>query len=399
MINVKCTNLGFIMKVSEDLRLPSRQIQMVDLRTQYQGIADEIQSSFQEIITTTAFINGPYVKKFQAELEEYLGASHVIPCGNGTDALQIAMMALDLKPGDEVIVPGFTFIASVEVIALLGLTPVIVDVYDSTFNMNVEQIEEAISPKTKAILPVHLFGQCANMKEIKRIADKHDLYVIEDNAQSIGARFIWQDGQEAMSGSMGDFGCLSFYPSKNLGCFGDGGAVITNDDALAEAARSITNHGMSRERYYHDRVGVNSRLDSFQAAVLSAKLRNLDGYCDARNRAADYYDEAFKNNPNIEVPARAHCGTHVFHQYTIKVSDGKRDALKEFLGSKGVPTMIYYPVPLQDQDAFKGLLRMPVSLDTTRELSSLVLSLPMHSELDEEQLAYIVRCVEMFFEG
>ena len=270
------------MKASADLKIPTRQIQMVDLRSQYAGIKDEIDAAFEEIFNSTAFINGPYVKKFQADLEAYLGAEAVIPCGNGTDALQIALMALDLERGDEVIVPGFTFIASVEVIALLGLTPVIVDVYDRTFNMNVEQLEAAISPRTRAILPVHLFGQCANMKAIREVADKHDLFVIEDNAQSIGARYVWDDGKEAMSGTMGHLGCLSFYPSKNLGAYGDAGAVIGNDPELAEKVRSIANHGMARERYYHERVGVNSRLDSFQAAILCAKLERLDAYIDCK---------------------------------------------------------------------------------------------------------------------
>lgn len=385
------------MKASADLKLPQRQIQMVDLRSQFAGIKNEVNNAFEEIISTTAFINGPYVRKFQAELEDYLKSGSVIPCGNGTDALQIALMALELDPGDEVIVPGFTFIASVEVIALLGLTPVIVDVYDGTFNMNVEQIEEAITDRTRCILPVHLFGQCANMKAIRKIADKHGLYVIEDNAQSIGARYVWDDGKEAMSGTMGHLGCLSFYPSKNLGAYGDAGAVIANNPELAEKVSSIANHGMAKERYYHERVGVNSRLDSFQAAVLSAKLKRLDTYIEARQKAAAYYDSVLGEMEEVIIPARAKCGTHVFHQYTIRVAPDKRDALKHYLGEIGIPSMIYYPVPTQEQDAFKGILKTPVPLDTMNNLCKTVLSLPMHSEMDEEQLEYICAGIKSFF--
>lgn len=386
------------MKVLEDLKVPTRTIQMVDLRAQYDAIADDIKAAYDEIITSAAFINGPYVKKFQAELEAYLDVKHVIPCGNGTDALQIALMALELKPGDEVIVPAFTFLASVEVIAVLGLTPVVVDVDEHTFNMDIGQLEAALGPNTKAIMPVHLFGQCANMDAIQAFAEKHNIFVIEDNAQSVGAEYVDKNNVRHKSGCIGDFGCLSFYPSKNLGAYGDGGAIMTNNDGLAELARSVTNHGMSKTRYHHDRVGVNSRLDSLQAAVLSIKLGHLDEYAGARQKAAACYDEHLSTIEGVQIPARSAQSTHVFHQYTIQVSPEKRDALKEHLGDLGIPSMIYYPVPVQDQEAFADLIRKPVSLDTTVKLSGTVLSLPMHTELDEEQLNYICSAIRAFFE-
>jgi len=386
------------MKVLEGLKAPARTIQMVDLRAQYDAIGDEIKIAFDEIMTSAAFINGPYVKKFQADLEEYLGVKHVIPCGNGTDALQIALMALELKPGDEVIVPAFTFLASVEVIAVLGLTPVVVDVDERTFNMNISQLEAAIGPNTKAIMPVHLFGQCANMDAILEIGKEHQLFIVEDNAQSVGAEYVDKNGIRHKSGCMADFGCLSFYPSKNLGAYGDGGAIMTNDDRLAELARSVTNHGMAKVRYHHDRIGVNSRLDSLQAAVLGIKLGRLDEYAAARQRAAAFYDEHLGGISEVQLPSRFESSTHVFHQYTIQVPAEKRDALKEHLGELGIPSMIYYPVPVQDQEAFADIIRKPVSLDITVKLSGTVLSLPMHTELEEEQLGYICGAIQLFFD-
>ena len=385
------------MKVSEDLKAPARQIQMVDLKSQYLGIEDEVRTSFDEIISTTAFINGPYVRRFQAELEEYLRVKHVIPCGNGTDALQVALMALGLQPGDEVIVPSFTFIASVEVIGLLQLTPILVDVDERTFNMDVEQLEQVIGPRTKVVLPVHLFGQCSNMNAILEVAERHGLSVVEDNAQSIGARYSLRNGTEKMSGCMGDIGSMSFYPSKNLGCYGDGGAIVTNDDDRAQMIRSIVNHGFSGQKYYHERIGVNSRLDSFQAAVLSAKLKHLDTYNETRQNAAAFYDSRLSPIQDVIVPGRTDSSTHVFHQYTIRVPEIQRDALKEHLGKLGIPSMIYYPVPMEEQVAFRDMVKTPVSLERTSRLCKTVLSLPMHSELDEEQLTYICRGVESFF--
>lgn len=387
------------MKVLEDLKEPARTIQMVDLKAQYAAISGEVKAAFDEIITSAAFINGPYVKKFQADLEAYLDVKHVIPCGNGTDALQIALMALELKPGDEVIVPAFTFLASVEVIAVLGLTPVVVDVDAHTFNMDIDQLEAATGPNTKAIMPVHLFGQCANMDAIQAFAKDHNLYIVEDNAQSVGAEYVDKDDVRHKSGCIGDFGCLSFYPSKNLGAYGDGGAIMTNNDKLAELARSVTNHGMAKIRYHHDRIGVNSRLDSLQAAVLGIKLKHLDEYAAARQNAAAYYDEHLSAIESVQIPERVAQSTHVFHQYTIQVPAEKRDALKEYLGDLGIPSMIYYPVPVQDQEAFADIIRKPVPLDVTVMLSGTVLSLPMHTELDDEQLNYICGAIGAFFKA
>jgi dTDP-4-amino-4,6-dideoxygalactose transaminase len=387
-----------MMSALENLKSPARAIQMVDLRAQYDAIADEIKTSFDEIISSAAFINGPYVKKFQADLEAYLGVKHVIPCGNGTDALQIALMALGLKPGDEVIAPAFTFLASVEVIAVLGLTPVMIDVDEHTFNMDINQLEAAVGPKTKAIMPVHLFGQCANMDAILEFAKAKGLFVVEDTAQSVGAEYVDINNVRHKSGCMADFGTLSFYPSKNLGAYGDGGAIMTNNSELAELARSVTNHGMSKTRYHHDRVGVNSRLDSLQAAVLDIKLAHLDEYASARQQAAAFYDKHLGEINGVQIPVRDAKSTHVFHQYTIQVDADKRGALKEHLGDLGIPSMIYYPVPVQDQEAFADLIRKPVSLDVTVKLSGTVLSLPMHTELDEEQLAYICEAIRRFLE-
>ncbi len=364
------------------------KIQMVDLKGQYQKIKNEINDSISEVIESSAFINGPKVKEFQKNLEHYLDVKHVIPCGNGTDALQIALMALGLKPGDEVITSDFTFIATVEVVALLGLKLKFVDVNPDTFDLNVKQVEEAITSKTKAIVPVHVFGQAADMENIMKIAEKYNLFVIEDTAQAIGADYTFENGTAKKLGTIGTVGCTSFFPSKNLGCYGDGGALYTDDDKLAEKIRQIANHG-SKVKYFHDEIGVNSRLDSIQAAVLNVKLNYLDGYAKARQKAADFYDEAFKNNSNIIIPARNKKSTHVFHQYTLKINNADRDGLKEFLNKNEIPAMIYYPYPLHLQKAYKYLGYKENDFPVTEELSKTVLSLPMHTELSEEQLKYI----------
>ncbi len=372
-------------------------IQMVDVKSQYLKIKEEIDRGIQEVLNTTAFINGPQVKKFQQEFESYLNVKHVIPCANGTDALQIAMMAVGLKPGDEVIVPAFTYVATAEVIALLGLIPVMVDVDANTFNVNTDGLKAAITPKTKAIVPVHLYGQSADMETIMKIAEEHNLWVIEDNAQAIGADYIFNDGRKAKTGTIGHIGCTSFYPSKNLGCYGDGGAIMTNDDALGALLHKIANHGQS-VRYYHDVVGCNSRLDSLQAVVLSAKLPHLDEYCTARIKVADYYDAAFVSVDSLVTPFRAPYTTHVFHQYTIKVKNGKRDELKKYLDAEKIPNMIYYPVPLYKQEAFKASSNGLENLENTEQLCKEVISLPIHTEMDEKQLAYICDKVKAFFE-
>ena len=379
---------------------------MVDLVQQYQDIKPEIQASFSRILDSAAFINGPEVQGFQADLEAYLGVKHVIPCANGTDALQIAMMGLGLKPGDEVITADFTFAATVEVIALLQLTPVLVDVNPETFNIDPGAIRRAIGPKTKAIVPVHLFGQCAPMEEILEIAREHDLYVIEDNAQAIGANYKFSDGRLQKAGTLGHVGATSFFPSKNLGCYGDGGALFTNDDDLAHTLRGIVNHGMYT-RYYHDVVGVNSRLDSLQAAVLRAKLPHLDRYCERRREAARYYNAAFGSHPELAVPKTMRgcdgicdtCDCHVFHQYTLKVSGGRRDALAEHLAASDIPFGIYYPVPLHRQKAYADDRYRESDFKVTNQLCQEVISLPMHTELDEEQLEYITRTVLSFMDG
>lgn len=373
----------------------TRKIQMVDLVAQYEKIQPEIDAAVLNVIRSAAFINGPEVKAFQAELEAYLGVKHVIPCANGTDALQIAMMALGLKPGDEVITASFTYVATAEVIALLGLTPVLVDVYPGTFDIDVEAIEKAITPKTKAIVPVHLFGQCADMERIMALAQKHNLFVIEDTAQAIGATYTFADGTSKKAGGIGHIGCTSFFPSKNLGCYGDGGAIYTNDDNLAKAMRMIANHGQSVQ-YYHDSIGVNSRLDSIQAAILRIKLRELDGYAAARNRAANYYDKAFAGNAKVTTPARAKNSTHVFHQYTLQLHGVDRQALRDHLAAKNIPSMIYYPVPLHFQKAYTSDRYKAGDFPVTEALCACVLSLPMHSELDEATLAYITESVLEF---
>ncbi len=373
------------------------KIQMVNLKSQYQKIKHEIDKGIQEVIESTAFIKGPKVKEFEKDLANYLGTKHVISCGNGTDALQVAMMSLGLKPGDEVITTSFTFIATAEVIALLGLVPVLVDVNPHTYNIEPNAIRKAITSKTKAIVPVHLFGQSAPMEEIMQIAKENNLFVIEDNAQAIGSDYTFEDGSQKKSGTIGHIGCTSFFPSKNLGAFGDGGAIFTDDDKTAEQIRAIVNHGM-KVRYYHDYVGVNSRLDSIQAAILIVKLKQLDEYAKARNNAAAYYDKAFANHPNITTPARYAKSTHVFHQYTLILKGADRESLRLYLAEKDIPMMIYYPVPLHLQKAYKSDRYSKGDFPITEELSNTVFSLPMHTELDEEQLEYITSGVLSFFD-
>ncbi|NVJ87982.1 MAG: DegT/DnrJ/EryC1/StrS family aminotransferase [Flavobacteriaceae bacterium] len=384
-----------------------KKIQMVDLQSQYERIKDSVDQSIQEVLNTSTYINGPLVHEFQKDLENYLEVKHVIPCANGTDALQIAMMGLGLQPGDEVITADFTFAATVEVIALLQLTPVLVDVDPNTFNIDINAIKSAITPKTKAIIPVHLFGQVANMDAILEIANKHNLYVIEDNAQAIGANYTFKNGKKQKAGTIGNVGTTSFFPSKNLGCYGDGGAIFTNDDELAHTIRGIVNHGMYT-RYYHDVVGVNSRLDSIQAGVLKAKLPNLNEYCNSRRNAARFYNNAFKNNPNIITPtAKSNhtnscneicefCDCHVFHQYTLQITNGKRDELHKHLLDKKIPNAIYYPVALHKQKAYADERYNEADFPVTNELVKTVISLPMHTELDEEQLNFITETVNNF---
>lgn len=373
-----------------------RKIQMVDLQNQYFKIKHELDNAVLNVFESAAFINGPEVHSFQSELEQYLDVKNVIPCANGTDALQIALMALDLQEGDEVITADFTFAATVEVIHLLKLKSVLVDVDYDTFTINIEQLRKAITPKTKAIIPVHLFGQCANMEAIMQVAKEHNLFVIEDNAQAIGSDFIFSDGTQKKGGTIGTIGTTSFFPSKNLGCYGDGGAIFTNDDDLAYKIRGIVNHGMYK-RYYHDEVGVNSRLDSVQAVILRKKLPHLDDYNNARRKVADFYDEAFANQPNILIPKRADYSTHCFHQYTLRILNGKRNELQEFLFSKDIPAMIYYPVALRNQKAYYQESN-PADFINTDKLLDQVISLPMHTELDEEQLRYITEAVLEFMD-
>lgn len=369
-----------------------KKIQMVDLQTQYQHIKEDIDRGIQAVIDSAAFVKGPAVTEFQSHLEAYTGAKHVITVGNGTDALQIALMGLGLKPGDEVITPTFTFIATAEVVALLGLTPVVVDVDWDTMNISVEAIRKAITPRTKAIVPVHLFGQCADMEPIMAIAREHHLYVVEDACQAIGAQYTFSDGTTRQAGTMGDIGCTSFFPSKNLGCYGDGGAIFTNNDELAAQMRAIANHGMV-VRYHHDRVGVNSRLDAIQAAVLDAKLPHLDEYIAARQRAAAYYDKAFAGNPHVLTPARQAHSTHVYHQYTLRLVGVDRDKVREALAEKKIPSMVYYPVPLHLQKAYQDPRYKAGDFPVAERLAGCVLSLPMHTELDDEQLSVITSAV------
>jgi dTDP-4-amino-4,6-dideoxygalactose transaminase len=372
------------------------EIKMVDLKSQYLNLKKAVDSGLQEVIDQTSFIKGPAVQQFQDELEEYLGVKYVIACANGTDALQIAMMALGLKPGDEVITASFTYVSTAEVIALLGLNPVLVDVNPDTFLIDPGSIEAAITPKTKAIVPVHLFGQCADMEAILNIARRQNLFVIEDTAQAIGASYTFSDGTVKKAGSMGNIGCTSFFPSKNLGCFGDGGAMYTDDEVLAQNIRMIANHGQSIQ-YHHDIVGVNSRLDTLQAAILRVKLPHLDEYNAKRNQAAAYYDNAFKSVNGIKIPTRATKTNHVFHQYTLQLSDLlNRDELKNYLSEKGIPSMIYYPLPLHKQKAYIDNRYPEGHFPISEKLCERVLSLPMHTELTIEQLEYISTNVVKF---
>jgi dTDP-4-amino-4,6-dideoxygalactose transaminase len=373
-----------------------KKIQMVDLKSQYDKIKDTVNTSIQEVLDTNTYINGPQVHQFQKNLEEYLDVKHVIPCANGTDALQVAMMGLDLKPGDEVITADFTFAATVEVIALLQLTPVLVDVDLHNMNISIEGIKKAITPKTKAIVPVHLFGRAANMEAIMRLAAAHNLYVIEDNAQAIGANCKFSDGTKKKAGTIGHVGSTSFFPSKNLGCYGDGGAIFTNDDTLAHKIRGIVNHGMY-ERYHHDVVGVNSRLDSIQAAVLNAKLPFLDEYNSLRQNAARKYTAAFEGHKNIIAPSICEiCDCHVFHQYTLRIINADRDGLMQHLLNKGIPCAIYYPIPLHSQKAYLDSRYKEEDFPVTNQLVKEVISLPMHTELDEEQIQFITDSVLEF---
>ena len=372
-----------------------RPIQMVDLKQQYQHIKDDVDAAIHEVLDNTSFINGKAVKDFTTSLAEYLDVKHVIPCANGTDALQIAMMALDLQPGDEVITPSFTYIATTEVIALLKLKPVFVEVDPKTFCIDPAAIEAAITPRTKAIVPVHLYGQSADMEKIMEIARKHGLAVIEDNAQAIGSDYTFSDGTTRKTGTIGTIGATSFFPSKNLGCYGDGGALFTNDDELAGKLTMIANHGQSK-KYYHDVVGCNSRLDTIQAAVLNVKLKKLDDYIAARRKAADYYDRAFAGHAKITTPYRASYSNHVFHQYTLQLEGVDRNGLNAFLAEHDIPSMIYYPVPAHRQKMFEAFGGGDYTLETTDWLTGRVISLPMHTELEEEQLSLITSKVLEF---
>lgn len=369
---------------------------MVDLKGQYEKIKTEIDEAVLDVIGSTAFINGPAVAQFQENLEKYLGAKHVIPCANGTDALQIALMALDLKEGDEIIVPSFTYVATAEVIALLKLKPVMVDADEDTFNLTAEIFEKAITPNTKVVVPVHLFGQTCDMQPIMEVAEKHNIYVVEDNAQAIGSDYKYADGSTRKAGTIGHIGTTSFFPAKNLGCYGDGGAIFTNDDALAAKMRMVANHGQSK-RYYHDVIGVNSRLDSIQAAILDVKLKYLDDYAKARNAVAEKYDAAFAEIAELQPPVREKSSTHVFHQYTLRVKDGKRDELQKHLTEREVPANIYYPVPLNEQKAFKDFVPEKLDLPITEMLCREVISLPIHTEMDAETQDYIIESVKEFF--
>ena len=373
-----------------------KKIQMVDLKGQYEFIKEEVQTSFNKVLSTTSFINGPAVKEFQEDLEQYLGVKHVIPCANGTDALQIALMGLKLQPGDEVITADFTFAATVEVISLLQLKPVLVDVDPRTFNIDPQVIEAAISPKTKAIIPVHLFGQAADMQAINKLAEKYSLFVIEDNAQGIGATYTYDDGNKIKTGALGHVGATSFFPSKNLGAYGDGGAIFTNDDDLAHFIRGIVNHGMYK-RYYHDVVGVNSRLDSLQAAVLKVKLNYLDFYNERRKEAALNYSSLLSGHPNIVTPfTSGNCTSHVFHQYTLRIIGADRDGLVQYLNDHEIPCGVYYPVPLHNQKAYSDPKVNQDNFPVTNQLVKEVISLPMHSELTKEQIKFITGKVISF---
>ncbi len=369
---------------------------MCDLKGQYDKIKDQIESEINKVLTSTSYINGAQVKNFETSLKEYSGAKHVIACANGTDALQIALMALDLQPGDEVIVPAFTYVASAEVIGLLKLTPVMVDIDYSSFNVTVNNIEKAITPRTKAIIPVHLFGQCCDMEPIMELAKKYNIYIVEDNAQAIGATYTFTNGEKKQTGTIGDIGCTSFFPSKNLGCYGDGGALMTNNDELAQKIRMIANHGQ-KIKYHHEVIGCNSRLDTIQAAILNVKLKYLNDYSNARYNAAQVYHELLNDVDGITIPAEMPFSTHVYHQYTLKVKDGKRDMLKKHLEELGIPSMIYYPLPLQKQNAFKSITIQGEDLDVSALLADSVLSLPIHTEIIKEEQLIVSNAIKEFF--
>jgi UDP-2-acetamido-2-deoxy-ribo-hexuluronate aminotransferase len=371
------------------------KIHMVDLHTQYLRIKNEVDAAIQEVVNSTAFIQGPQVKQFADALAKYLNSRSVIPCANGTDALQIAMMALACKPGDEVILPVHTYVATAEVLALLGLTPVFTEVDEKTFNIDVQQIESKITCRTFAIVPVHLYGQCADMEHILSIAEKHKLHVIEDAAQALGAEYVFSDGRKMKAGTMGTIGCTSFFPSKNLGCFGDGGALFTQDSRLAEQIKMIANHGQ-RIKYHHDIIGINSRLDTLQAAILNVKLKYLDEYEKRRNEVAAFYDREFSSLPYLEIPFRSPDSTHVFHQYTVKTKGIDRDQFKAYLEHNGIPSMIYYPVPLHLQKAYSRPEYPAGSFIVTENLSKTVISLPIHTEMKPDQLAYICNTIKAF---
>lgn len=371
-------------------------IQMVDLKSQYEKIKDDIAAGIQNCLDTTAFINGPAVKEFQQDFEQYLGVKHVIPCANGTDALQIALMALGLKPGDEVICPAFTYVATAEVIGLLGLIPIMVDVDPDTFDISLENLEKYVTHKTKAIVPVHLYGQSADMEPILAFAKKHHLFVVEDNAQAIGSDYTFSDGTVKKTGTIGTIGCTSFFPSKNLGCYGDGGALMTNDDELAAKIRMIANHGQEK-KYYHQVLGCNSRLDTLQAEILKVKLKHLDTYSAARNKMADYYDLHLSSIAELQIPKRSSFSNHVFHQYTLKIKNGKRDSLQQYLADKKIPSMIYYPLPLYQQEAFQPYVNADFYLATTEILCQEVLSLPIHTEFNKESSDYVIEGIKNFF--
>jgi UDP-2-acetamido-2-deoxy-ribo-hexuluronate aminotransferase len=369
-----------------------KPIQMVDLSSQYQRLKRDIDSGIEQVLSEASYINGPSVKAFARELEAYMGVKHVIPCANGTDALQIAFMALDLPPGSEVITPGFSYVALAEVCALLGLKPVFADVDPNTFNLDPLQIEKHITPQTRVIAPVHLFGQCADMETIMAISEKHNLYVIEDNAQSIGADYTFSDGKTCKSGTVAHIGTTSFFPSKNLGCYGDGGAITTNDDRLAERMRMIANHGQ-KIKYIHDTIGVNSRLDSLQAVILSVKLKMLDTFNAERQQVAKAYDEGLVGIPQVKVPARNAKSTHVFHQYTLQLTDTDIPAFRAYMQERGIPTMIYYPLPIYKQKAYEQSIELPVA----EKLCNSVVSLPMGTEMDQAQVDYIISSVKNYF--
>ena len=370
---------------------------MVDLSRQLEPIRKEIDAAIQRVLEASNFIQGQPVREFEKNLAEWVGAKHVISCANGTDALQLAFMALGLKPGDEVIVPTFTYVATAEVIALLGLSPILVDVDSQTFNIDIETASHLVTPRTKAIVPVHLYGQCANMEQIMKFAESYNLYVVEDTAQAIGAEVEFSDGSTRKAGTIGHIGTTSFFPSKNLGCFGDGGAIFTNDDNLAVELKMIANHGQ-RIKYYHDVVGVNSRLDTIQAAILDVKLKHLNSYCESRQKAAAYYDSALKHVEQVTIPCRSRFSTHVFHQYTIKI-DGQysRDELKSYLSDQGIPSMIYYPLSLHEQKAYKEFMRGDMEYPVSTSLCNSVLSLPMHTHLKTEEQDFIVQHIKSFF--